>query len=112
MRILSIEDRHRILSRLFDEQTQTGRPVAAAAMRILSKTRRDSVWAPSDDDVVSSLSAQHSGGKPVNLSSAYVDANLAPLPPQTQERVAALLRLYDKGQEEPCPSPFGGQWKN
>ncbi len=112
MPTLSMTDRQRILSRLFDEQSQTGKSAVPAAMRILSRKRYDSVWGPSDDDIVASIAAQHTGGKSVKLSSAYLDANLATTDGRTQERVAVLLDLYEKGQAAPAPSPFGAKWDN
>jgi hypothetical protein len=109
MRILSLEDKSRILSRLFEEQTRTGKPLVAAAMKILSSKRHDSVFKP-DEQVIADISSRLSGGHNVLLSAAYLEASVAPMPNQTGERAAALCNMYEYGTPVPGLTIFGSKW--
>ena len=109
MRTLSIEDKSRILSRLFEEQAKTGKPLVAAAMKILSSTRHNSVFKP-DEQVVADLSSRISGGSNVLLSAAYVEASVSQMPAQTADRAFAVSNMYEFGSPHPSLTIFGSKW--
>ena len=110
MRTLSHEDKRRILSRAFEQQVETGKPVVAPTMRILSSTRRDAVHNPDDDKLTAEISSRLSGGRNVLVSTAYLEASVAPLPGKTDERAAALCNMYEHGTPHPGLSIFGTKW--
>lgn len=110
MRTLSAEDKSRILSRLFDEQVRTGRPVVAAAMRILSDARRASVFNPDEAQMLAAISGRMSQGGNLVLSEAYLEASVSHTPAQTSDRAAALCNMYTHGSPHPGLSIFGSKW--
>ncbi len=109
MRTLSLEDKSRILSRLFEEQTRTGKPLVAAAMKILSSKRHESVFKP-EEQVIADISGRMSGGRNLLLSAAYVQASVSQMPAQTSDRAAAVSNMYEFGSPFPGLSIFGSKW--